>query len=83
MTMNTRRRTLLFALAALPLARGLHAQTGFDHTHRAWSALLKKHVVVLRGGLVGQQLVLDHARTVHDAVNATMTSVEVAQQNKN
>jgi len=54
MMMNTRRRNLLLALAVLPLARGLHAQTGFDHTHGAWSALLKKHVVVLRGGQASQ-----------------------------
>lgn len=54
MMMNTRRRKLLLALTVMPLARGLHAQTGFDHTHGAWSALLKKHVVVLRGGQASQ-----------------------------
>lgn len=61
MTMNTRRRNLLFALAALPLVRGLHAQPGFDHTHGAWSDLLKKHVVVLRGGQASQVRYADFA----------------------
>ncbi len=35
---------LLFAPAAV-LAQGM-----FDHSHSAWSALLKKHVVLLRMG---------------------------------
>ena len=35
------------------LAFGVHAQ-GFDHEHKAWDALLHKHVVVLEGGKASQ-----------------------------
>jgi hypothetical protein len=54
----TRRRwlvgqgALLLALGAAPL-RPARAQ-GVDHGHAAWSELLKKHVVVLRGGQASQ-----------------------------
>ncbi len=42
------------AMAAM-LAGGVRAQgTGFDHTHAAWTALLRKHVRLLRGGLATQ-----------------------------
>ncbi|WP_088280242.1 DUF547 domain-containing protein [Ideonella sp. A 288] len=52
----TPRRTLLLALAALALSPAhLHAQPQpFDHGHAAWTALLKKHVVVLGGGKASQ-----------------------------
>jgi hypothetical protein len=48
----TRRSWLLAAAAALasPAVRA----EGFDHAHAAWSALLRKHVVVLRGGQASQ-----------------------------
>lgn len=49
--MTLQRRSLLVAAAALPLAA--HAQA-FDHSHAAWTTLLKKHVIVLRGGQVSQ-----------------------------
>ena len=42
----------LAALAAVG-ARPAHAQA-FDHSHAAWTALLKKHVVLLRGGQTSQ-----------------------------
>ena len=47
-----RRRRLLGAGAALALAAGLpaRAQAGFDHSHAAWTALLKKHVKLIDGG---------------------------------
>ncbi|MGL6111795.1 MAG: DUF547 domain-containing protein, partial [Rubrivivax sp.] len=47
-----RRRWLWFAaaLAAAPLARA----QAFDHNHAAWTALLKKHVVLLRAGQESQ-----------------------------
>lgn len=51
--MSVPRRRLLLggAIAALlPVAR---AQS-FDHDHAAWTALLKKHVVLLRGGQASQ-----------------------------
>ena len=40
----------LFALVA-PVGAGAQ---GFDHGHKAWDALLKKHVVVLQGGKASQ-----------------------------
>lgn len=47
-----RRHLLLAAFGAVvPVVR---AQPSFDHTHAAWTALLKKHVVVLRGGQASQ-----------------------------
>ena len=53
MTPTLQRRHLLAGLALLPLSRLAHAQT-FDHSHAAWTALLKKHVLVLRGGQASQ-----------------------------
>lgn len=54
---GTGRRQLLIALGALTLgglaARPAAAQT-FDHSHQAWTALLKKHVVLLGGGKASQ-----------------------------
>ena len=44
-------RLLLLILLWAPLA-GAHAQ--FDHRHEAWSALLKKHVVLIDGGKASQ-----------------------------
>ncbi len=45
MTLSRRAAVALLLAPALPL----RAQA-FDHSHAAWTALLKKHVVVLRGG---------------------------------
>lgn len=42
---------LTLLLAALPLTATAQA---FDHDHKAWSALLKKHVVLLDGGKASQ-----------------------------
>jgi hypothetical protein len=47
----SRRRVL--SLTLLALAGHGHAQS-FDHQHAAWSALLKKHVVLLDGGKAAQ-----------------------------
>lgn len=41
----------LLGLLALPVGS---AQAQFDHEHKAWSALLKKHVVLLDGGKASQ-----------------------------
>jgi hypothetical protein len=53
----TRRRTLLLAgmvgAAACLAPVASHAQA-FDHSHAAWTALLKKHIVLLRGGQSSQ-----------------------------
>jgi hypothetical protein len=45
-----KRFAAVLALVALPL--GAFAQ--FDHSHAAWTALLKKHVVVIEGGKASQ-----------------------------
>ena len=45
---SRRIRTLLAAL--MLLAAGSSAAQGFDHEHGAWTALLRKHVVLLDGG---------------------------------
>lgn len=45
------RRTLLASVAALA---GPAAAQAFDPSHATWSALLKKHVVVVRGGQASQ-----------------------------
>lgn len=53
----SRRRWLIAATVAVgglsTLPRPAAAQA-FDHSHAAWTALLKKHVVVLRGGQASQ-----------------------------
>jgi Protein of unknown function, DUF547 len=51
------RRRLLLAGAASALAlpvRQAGAQGSFDHGHAAWTALLRRHVVLLRGGQASQ-----------------------------
>jgi hypothetical protein len=48
-------------LALLLFSGSLFAQ-GFDHSHKAWDALLKKHVVVLDGGKASQVRYADFAR---------------------
>ena len=45
-------RRLLLSTLALPALPAV-AQT-FDHTHAAWTTLLKKHVLLLRGGQAAQ-----------------------------
>lgn len=42
------------ALTGLMPVRPARAQGAFDHSHAAWTALLKKHVVVLRAGQASQ-----------------------------
>lgn len=53
---TTRRQVLIAAGVGLPTAwtaRPTHA-AAFDHTHAAWTSLLKRHVVLLRGGQASQ-----------------------------
>jgi Protein of unknown function, DUF547 len=57
--MNTRRDFLQQALVAGVIACGLppataQTATPFDHSHAAWTALLKKHVRVVDGGKASQ-----------------------------
>lgn len=49
------RRTWLLAAIAVPLCHPALAQARtFDHTHTAWTVLLRKHVRVVRGGQTTQ-----------------------------
>lgn len=65
------RRWLAALLATLALPA---AAQGFDHAHRAWDALLKKHVVLIAGGKASQ---LDYAGMARDrtALKAYLDSV--------
>jgi Protein of unknown function, DUF547 len=76
-TLSMNRRHLLAGLAALglaPLVGLASAQTAFDHSHAAWTALLKKYVVVLQGGRASQ---VRYAGFVQDraALKAYLTSL--------
>ena len=51
--MTLERRHLLLAGAALAIGKAARAQA-FDHNHASWTALLKRHVVLLRGGQASQ-----------------------------
>lgn len=51
--MISRREVLLVAGAGFA-AQGLFAQSGFDHSHSAWTQLLKRHVVLLGDGKASQ-----------------------------
>ena len=55
MTPQTSRRAFVMLGMATLVTQGARAQaTTFDHSHAAWSALLKKHVVVVGGGRASQ-----------------------------
>lgn len=55
MLVDHARRRIVLGLPAIAWIGSAHAQTAaFDHTHATWSALLRKHVVVLRGGQATQ-----------------------------
>ncbi len=45
---------LRFLVLAAWLAAGPALAQGFDHSHRAWDALVKKHVVLISGGKASQ-----------------------------
>ncbi|MDM7943391.1 MAG: DUF547 domain-containing protein [Hydrogenophaga sp.] len=51
-----RRQFLLFTAGCLPALwpMGQSHAASFDHTHAAWTGLLKRHVVLLRGGQASQ-----------------------------
>ena len=54
MSLVTRNSSLVTVLLLLALSIGSAAAQGFDHEHKAWSALLKKHVVLVDGGKSSQ-----------------------------
>ena len=49
-TWQRRHALLALALAGLHPCAVLAQAAGFDHSHAAWTTLLRKHVVLLRGG---------------------------------
>ena len=73
---------LKFLLVAAFLLLPLHAAAqSFDHSHKAWDALLKKHVVLISGGKASQ---LDYAGMMKDrealkAYLGTLSSVSEAE----
>lgn len=71
---------LMLLLAAIPLT-GI-AQS-FDHDHKAWAALLKKHVVLIDGGKASQVRYAGFAqdRTELKAYLATLSKVTPAEFN--
>ncbi len=52
--LSTQHSVLSTALLLLSLTIGSAAAQGFDHEHKAWTALLKKHVVLLDGAKASQ-----------------------------
>jgi len=54
---------LRFVLLAAWLGAGPALAQGFDHSHQAWEALVKKHVVLISGGKASQ---LDYAGMARD-----------------
>ena len=70
--------TLAIALTSLAVTPAADAQA-FDHSHAAWTALLKKHVVVLQGGRASQ---VRYAGIVQDqaALRAYLTSLSAVSQ---
>ena len=84
--MKTRRLFLLQALAASalalagPAAWAQNTAAAFDHSHAAWTALLKKHVKVLDGGKASQVRYASLAteRPALKAYLATLTAVTPA-----
>jgi hypothetical protein len=52
---------VVFSVLAL-IAHGAAAAQGFDHSHKAWDALLKKNVVLLQGGKASQVRYADFAK---------------------
>lgn len=68
------RRSLLIAVLGLLAAPAGGVQAQFDHEHAAWTALLKKHVVLLDGGKASR---VDYAGFAGDrtALNAYRESL--------
>lgn len=75
------RRLFLWGAASLVFpVSGFAQSTAFDHTHAAWTDLLKKHTVLLRGGQASQVRYAGFAadRTALKAYLATLSGVSRA-----
>ena len=70
--------TLAIAISSLAATPAADAQA-FDHSHAAWTALLKKHVVVLQGGRASQ---VRYAGVAQDqaALKAYLASLSAVSQ---
>jgi hypothetical protein len=75
-------KTICFAILMLALPFAAKAQS-FDHDHKAWSALLKKHVVLIDGGKASQVRYAGFAQDRSDlkAYLATLSKVPQAEFN--
>jgi len=76
-------RLSAMALLLLPLARAGAQAPAFDHSHAAWSALLKKHVVLIDGGRSSQLRYAGMAadRAALKAYTDTLSAVSAAAFN--
>ena len=76
-TSQTRRMFLLGAAALSAPWPSLAQSAAFDHSHAAWTQLLKKHTVLLRGGQASQVRYAGFAadRTALKAYLATLSGV--------
>jgi Protein of unknown function, DUF547 len=72
------RRTVLAATAAVFLPLTSHAQN-MDHSHAAWTTLLKKHVVLLGGGKASQLRYAGMARD-REALKAYLDSLSAVSR---
>lgn len=71
------RRRIVGGLLAIGFGAGLSmpaAAQAFDHGHAAWTALLKRHVVLLRGGRASQVRYAGMAND-HDALKAYLSTL--------
>ena len=66
-------------LLAFLLYSGFSFAQGFDHSHAAWTGLLRKHVVVLEGGKVSQVRYAEFAKD-RPALTAYLESLSKVRQ---
>jgi len=71
------------AMVMLALVHGAALAQGFDHSHKAWDALLKKHVVLVSGGKASQMnyAALAKDRTALKAYLENLSKVSEAEFN--
>lgn len=81
---NMRFIFFIFTIVCACVCTQLHAQTpNFDHTHAAFTTLLKKHVVLVDGGKTSQvrYAEMQKERTVLKAYLASLSAVKPAEFN--
>ncbi len=75
-----RASSVITAALLLALATGSATAQEFDHEHRAWTALLKKHVVLLEGGKASQVRYAGFAQDRRELKGYLDSLSKVAQQ---